>query len=178
MRGADPQAVVRALGLRTVLPANWCAGLQEVAQQGVFVSPVVDGHVLAVGNDLSLSGDGALAAMVARLEQLSKAFGGAVWFTTYDEAEVHGWMLAERGELRRGYAFVAAAGHVFWQGDPTAAERELGCFVDDPRDGSDDDVKWWPDTAVTCALAAAWSLDPRRLGDRDIAPATGWVGRL
>lgn len=178
MPGTDAQALSRVLALRTTLPANWCDGLRQAGELGVFVSPPVSGHVFAIGADLSLAPQAALPALVQRLERLSATFGRAAWFTTFDDAEVHGWLFAERGELRRGYVFSAAAGHVFWHGDPTDAERTLGCFVDDPRDTSDDEVKWWPDTDVVCRLAATSSLDPRRLAECAAPPATGWYGRL
>ncbi len=176
MRCDDPQSLVRQLALRTVLPANWRAGLAEVEHQGVFVTPVVKGHVLAVGGDLQLRDSADAERFAALVERLSKTFGSAAWFTTDDGHEVHGWMRAERGELLRGYAFWGDAGHVFWRGDVTEAERALGCFVDDPRDSSDDDVKWWPDTRVVCAVAAAWSVDPSRLQGL-AAPAVGFCGR-
>ncbi|MGK0265710.1 MAG: hypothetical protein ACI8UD_004375, partial [Planctomycetota bacterium] len=38
IRANDPEQVVRALQLRTVLPANWAAGLAQVATEGVFVT--------------------------------------------------------------------------------------------------------------------------------------------
>ncbi|MCA8966857.1 MAG: hypothetical protein KDC48_18390, partial [Planctomycetes bacterium] len=58
MPSDDPQALVRQLALRTVLPANWRAGLDEVQQQGVFVTPPVGGRVFAVGADLGLRASG------------------------------------------------------------------------------------------------------------------------
>lgn len=173
----DPQALVRQLALRTVLPANWRAGLDEVQRQGVFVTPPVGGRVFAVGADLGLRASGDAERLAVLLERLSSTFGHAMWFTTDDVAEVHGWMSATRGQLERGYAFAGDAGHVFWHGDVTDAERELGCFVDDPRDTSDDEVKWWPDTRVVCAVASAWGLDPGRI-EGAAAPAVGYCGRL
>lgn len=178
VRADDPAAVVRALGLRTVLPANWTTGLADAQRRGVFVTPVVDGWVLAVGADLRELAVDAAATVPPLLERLGAAFRGAAWFLDDAPAERHGWALATQRELVRGYAYDGDHGHVFWHGEVTDAERELGCFVDDPRDGSDDDVKWWPDSRVVRELAAAWSLDPRRLAGSTAAPATGWVGRL
>lgn len=178
VRTADPAAVVRALRLRTVLPANWASGLADVQQHGVFVTPPVDGWVLAVGADLRGDGVDPGAFVTPLLARLGQAFGGAAWFVTDAAAERHGWALATRDELVRGYAYDGERGHVFWHGEVTAAERELDCFVDDPRDQTDDEVKWWPDEHIVRDLAAAWSLDPRRLAGSTAAPATGWVGRL
>ena len=60
----------------------------------------------------------------------------------------------------------------------TPQERALGCFVDDPRDRSDDEIKWWPDRRTVHALAAAWSLDPDTLAAHGAVRSTGAVGRL
>jgi hypothetical protein len=112
------------------------------------------------------------------LSALGTAFGTAQWFVTDDANDRHGWAIAASGDLVRGYAFVGEHGHVWWHGDVTAAEHALGCFVDDPRDSSDDDVKWWPERRTVLALARAWSIDPSALHERDLPPSCGWLGRL
>lgn len=177
LRADDPEQVVQALRLRTVLPANWRAGLDEVAEQGVFVTPPVDGWVFAVGRDVAVrtADPTEIEPLVALL---SERFGEAFWFATDDDREVHGWARGERGVLTRGYAFAEEHGHIFWHGDVTEHEHALGCFVDDPRDRSDDEIKWWPDRATVCALAGRWAVDPSRI-DAGMQPAgTGFVGRL
>ncbi|MCK5941886.1 MAG: hypothetical protein KAI24_07970, partial [Planctomycetes bacterium] len=112
------------------------------------------------------------------LAALSERFGEAFWFITDDDRDVHGWARAERGRLTRGYAFTEEHGHVFWHGDVTDDEHDLGCFVDDPRDRSDDDVKWWPDRAVVCAVAGRWAADPSRIDGARHPAGAGYVGRL
>ncbi len=176
VRSGDSDAVMRALGLRTVLPANWRAGLVMAARAGVFVTPPVGGWVLAVGADLDGIGEPA-EAVPPLLTLLSRMFGRAAWFCRDDGGERYGWAVAERGALLRGYAYADGEGHRFWHGDVTDDERALGCFVDDPRDHSDDDVKWWPDARLVTALAARWSLDPARLAAPGAPPSVGWVGR-
>jgi len=177
VRCGDPEPVARALGLRTVLPANWASGLTEVESAGVFVTPVVDGWVLAVGRDLARIAHEP-ARIEAMLTLLGETFGAACWFATDEQAEFHGWARAERRELVRGYAFAGDDGHAWWHGDITEHEHRLNCFVDDPRDQSDDEVKWWPDRRTVLALAGAWSVDPSRLADRDLPAGVGCVGRL
>lgn len=171
------EEVVRALALRTVLPANWQAGLAEAEQGGVFVSPPVHGRVFVVGRAL-LGSSAPEAALAPRLAKLSERFGVAAWFCADPSLDVFGWALAERGALQRGYAWQEPGGTAWWHGEVTAAEQELGCFVDDPRDRSDDDEKWWPDRGVVHALAAAWSVDPDRLGEGQSVAGLGAVGRL
>ncbi len=178
VRADDAEAVVRALRLRTVLPANWATGLAEAQQCGVFVTPPVDGWVLAVGADLRAEGGDIGAFVTPLLERLGARFGAAAWFLTDVAEERHGWALAHRHGLRRGYAYHGEHGHVFWHGEVTEAEHGLGCYIDDPRDTSDDECKWWPDTREVFALAAIWSVDPRRLPERAPQPSVGSIGRL
>jgi hypothetical protein len=173
---ADSHAVVRALGLRTVLPANWAAGLAEVAAQGTFVSPPVAGLVLVTGADLRRHSDPE-QDLLPLLERLSRQFGNVCWFASDSDGDVHGWARAVGGAVERAYAYVGDRGHQLWVGEVTAHEHALGCFVDDPRDQSDDEVKWWPDRATVHALAAAWAIDPDRLALAADAPAVGQVGR-
>lgn len=177
MRAADPQAVAKALSLRTVLPANWRAGLADAQQAGVFVSPPVDGCVFACGADVAACVD-VEADIVPRLELLAARFGMAAWFRSDDAGDAYGWALARDGALVRAYAFDGERGPSAWLGDVDPAERALGCHVDDPRDLSDDDVKWWPDRRIVHALAAAWSIDPDQLPARASACGVGVVGRM
>jgi hypothetical protein len=172
----DQPALVAALGLRTVLPANWADGLAEAKARGVFVTPCLAGWTLVVGSDVAAldpNGD-----VVPWLERLSRRFGRAAWFHRDDDGENHGWALAIGGEVQRAYAYDGEHGHVAWAGEVTADEHALGCFVDDARDRSDDDVKWWPDARLVDALAARWSLDVQRLDGHAAASGCGSVGRL
>ncbi len=177
MRAEDPTAVARALALRTTLPANWQSGLADVRDVGTFVSPPVAGFVYVTGADVA--GFGAVEQDVApRLARLSAEFGFAAWFRSDDAADAYGWACARAGELARAYAFDGEHGAMAWDGEVDDAERALGCHVDDPRDRSDDAVKWWPDRRIVHALAAAWSVDPDALPQRGGAAGVGVVGRM
>jgi len=175
IRGNSVPDVVARLRLRTVLPANWNAGPTAAAEAGVFVSPAVDGWIFATGADLAAADpEGDVVPMLAAASR----GGTAAWFCSAPDADVFGWALARGGEVVRAYAYSGEHGHVLWIGELTEAERDLGCFVDDPRDRSDDDIKWWPDAAVVHALASAWSLAPAAVASRAQAPGVGAVGRL
>lgn len=177
MPASDPEAVARALGLRTVLPASWRAGLDEVREQGVFVTPAVGGWVFAVGRDVAVR-TADPAETEAQLGALSSEFGEAFWFMADAERDVFGWARGERGRCLRAYAFAEEHGHYLWHGDVTPEEHELACFRDDPRDRSDDDVKWWPDEAVVCSLAGLWASDPTRIRPEAAPAGAGLLGRL
>lgn len=174
---SEPARVAERLRLRTVLPANWLAGLEETGRVGVFVSPAARGSTWVVGADLRPGAVLGIEALAELVTSLSREHGRAVWCVGDDRTDTHGWIVAERGELRRGYLYDGERGHVFWQGELTAVERELGCFVDDERDRSDDEDKWWPDSRVVLAVAARFGVDPRGLVGA-VASGVGVVGRL
>lgn len=163
-----------ALRLRTVLPANWAAGLRECVQQGVFVTPPVGGHTFAVGADLRALLLADPEASAELLTALSQQFGEALWFCSDDEADGYGWMRAAAGTLLRGVVFRGEQGVVFECGTITRDEQDLGCFVALPFDSSDDGQHWWPDHRLVLALAERWGADPRRITGE---PGVGCVGR-
>jgi hypothetical protein len=172
----DGATVHERLRLRTVLPANWTSGPTAVRAAGVFVTPPVDGWVFVVGADLATADPE--STILPLLEALSRNRGTAAWFRCAPDADEFGWALARDGMIERAYAYAGEHGHVLWQGELTAAERDLGCFVDDPRDRSDDEVKWWPDRAIVAALAGAWTLRPEAAPARVRSPAVGSIGRM
>ncbi len=169
----DVQQVARVLGLRTAMPANWATGLAGAAT-GLFVG-VRGEFVCAVGRDAWR--DQVFADIAAALERLSRVAGRACWFGIDADGERFGWALARAGALQRAFCWDGTADAIVWDdGACTVAEAELGFFVDDPRDGSDDPIKWWPTVGDVLALAARWSIDPRRVASGEAA-ATGLLGR-
>lgn len=176
-RAPDPDCVLGALGVRGAVPASWFAGLPAaVEREGIFVTPPVDGWVFAVGSDAFLRGDvGRIAGALCRL---GAACGPAYWFATHARSDVHGWAQAQRGQLVRAYLYDGEDVRVAWdEGPATPAEVELGFFVDDPRDTSDDLVKWWPTPADVVRLAGVWSRCPIGVAGRG-TPGVGRLGRL
>ena len=173
----DPAAVAKVLKLRTALPANWAAGLDGAVTSGAFATPDLDGHVLVIGRDIAALADD-LPRLEALLIGLADAFGRAAWFVSDEPQDVHGWAFAARGRLQRGYLYSEQGGHVWWHGELTDDEHALGCFVDDPRDSSEDEHKWWPDRALVWQLAARSSFAPAALAAAHRATGRGLLGRL
>jgi len=176
VRAGDAESVKNALGVRAAVPSSWVAGLTRVADEGIFVTPPVDGWVFAIGVDAFQRGD--CERVTQLLLRLGSSCGPAFWFATHARMDVHGWSCADSRELLRGYLYDGDEPRVVWdQGVVTPTETELGFFVDDPRDRSDDALKWWPTPACVLRLAAAWSLDPVDLAGRG-EPGVGLLGRL
>jgi hypothetical protein len=178
VRARDAEDVVRALRMRTVLPANWQSGLAAAGSAGVFVTPPVGGWVFVAGRDAFPRTRGAPDPVEELIGLLGARFGRALWFATHDATDFHGWAVAEGGVVVRGFAYDGDGPAIVWNhGAVTDAEHGLGFFVDDPRDTTDDPIKWWPTTGDVLALAAALGADPTGIdGFRE--PSVGRLGRL
>ncbi len=168
--------MVEALRLRTVVPSNWSTGLPIAVQQGLFVTPAVDGWVFAVGVDAFQRGS--TESVGQALQRLAATCGPAFWFATHAHHDVHGWACSDGSRIVRAYLYEGSDPRVLWdEGVTTPAEAELDFFVEDPRDTSDEDIKWWPTPADVLALAERWTVHPCSL-DRHTTPGVGWFGRL
>jgi hypothetical protein len=168
IRGADPGAVVEALGLRDLGPAPWREGvdLAHLTDDRLAVTPPLPG---ARDNDWILVAGRRLFTIPSTVEAvaLSVALGTEVqFFATHRVGEQHRWVRAVDGVLVRAFDFVGETGEVTeWRGDPDDAERSLGIpeSAPDPDDllvGEDDVAR----------LAGQWSVDPTALDGR---PAPG-----
>lgn len=108
VRADGPEAVAEALGLSGVEPCNWRSGLRAGYAYGgdyVFVTPPVDGWVLAVGGGLpEISDPAAVAAYRETMSELSKRFGAAWIFATHRVSSYTAWACYEEGSERRLFA--------------------------------------------------------------------------
>lgn len=158
LRSTSQDDVAVELGLTGTRSATWSEGVEAAYEAGgaVFVTPPVDGWVLALGRFGSgWDSDEDLAG-------LSRRFGEAQLFGTHRVSGYDEWQRWIDGEPVRRYAF---------------ADEVL--FDEGEREGADaheEDDDWWPDEEVTIAKAREWSVDPTTLDERtDLAP-TGLLG--
>lgn len=167
----EVREVARTLALRTVQPVA-SGDLERAALAGLFVASAAGGRVIAAGIDAWARGD--VVRIDEALRRLSQAHGEAAWFGIDEERDVCGWALARGGEVLRAFCWDGQDEEVLWEvGEPTPDETALGFFAADPRDGSDDAVKWWPLPKDVRALARRWSGDP---GEGSGAPDSGALG--
>ena len=156
LRSTSPEDVAGELGLSGVRSATWSEGVETAYDGGaVFVTPPVDGWVLALGRF------GGGWDREEDLAGLSRRFGEAQLFGTHRVSGYDEWQRWVDGEPMRRYAF---------------ADEVL--FDEGEREGADahEDDEWWPDEEVTIAKAREWSVDPTTLDERtDLAP-TGLLG--
>lgn len=110
-------------------------------ERRVFVSPALEGWVLAVGGPETLQ------------EELAVEFPQAQWFMSHRTSGCFGWALYENGHCRRRYACLD--GQVESTGELTSQERALGLTAS-PR-------RRMPATCETCR-ARGRAGHRRRLG--------------
>jgi hypothetical protein len=173
VRSSDSREVAEALGLDRVRPVSWAKGLDEIQDdirsRAVFVTPPIDGWVLAVlGTELDVA-DLDLAA-------LSRRFGEAQKLATHRVVEYHEWQRWVDGSAVRRYCFVGDSNEIsFDEGDPDDAEGSIARAEDLASER--DDVEY-PNEETVMEIAASWSVDPTTLDERTDLPGTGLLGTL
>jgi hypothetical protein len=175
VHGATTAAVARALALGDAAPSGWEAGVKAAYAGRVFVTPPLDGWVLAASVRLPDAGGGAQHPDEATplLARLSAALGEVQYFGSYDEIGWLAWARFRDGKALRKFAVLGAQDAVLWnEGEPTAEERALGLAPGDR--GGDAGL----DDRSIFALARAWSVDPSALEARHLGPSLGMTGTL
>ena len=175
VRGVTTAAVARALALKDVAPSGWEAGLKSAYAGGVFVTPPIDGWVLAASVRFPDAGDANHEDRATpMLAHLSDTFGEVQFFGTYDEIGWVAWARFRNGSAVRKLAVLAAQDALLWNvGEPTTAEQALGLGLKGPAPGAPP-----LDDHAVFTLARAWSIDPSALESRHLGPSLGIIGAL
>ncbi|MEW6158180.1 MAG: hypothetical protein AB1813_12150 [Verrucomicrobiota bacterium] len=178
IKSTNLSAVQSALGLHNPKPCSWCDGLSSLEDHKLFLSPPVQGWILAIGNGLPDPGED-IDDCYRLIVKLSRELGQVQFFSTNRIVNYHGWVRAERGRIVRAYAW---AGETLWnQGTPTAAETDLGmrCFDYGERaeilsiNQVDSNLS---NSEKVSALAARWSIDPTTLDETVFSSGQGIAG--
>jgi hypothetical protein len=164
----DPQAVARMLGLRDVRPSSWRAGVAGGGgAEQVFVTPALEGWILAVGSTLApRCGPPRDEPCLALIRELSQHFGRAQYFATHRVVGLSAWARARDGQMERAYCFMGESGETAWD----EGERVDGEPVIDHDAG--------PDEADVMAVAERWSVNPTTLEHLHLPASLGCLGRI
>ncbi len=164
------ERVIEALGLKKAARSNWEFGLSQTRDR-VFVSPPLDGYVLAVGYNTfgfmrSVNDElDALKAVAAKFDEVQ-------CYASHRVSNFYAWAKFVKGELIRGYVF--GEGVSLNEGKLTPEEENLG--FDNIIQG--DEVDWenveFPDEENVVEIAAAWGIDPL-FEDNDYPEAFGYI---
>ena len=165
LRAKNAKVVCEALGLQDCRPANWTCGLSAVSGRKWFVTPSLDGYVVAVG-----AGERPLSP--ALLKTLSTQFSEVQTYVCDQQKALYGWSLYRTGQCVRAYGM--SRGQVLLdEGELTREEIALG-FGRFPRKNGGS-REGFPDGDAVLAIAAAWGVDPM-LEQHSYPPSVGWLG--
>lgn len=165
IRSRDPRAVCDALGLRDCRPANWTCGLSAVSARRWFVTPSLDGYVVAV-----CAGERPIPQET--LISLSRRFSEVQAYVCDQKKALYAWTRFCNGVCTRAYGM--SRGQVFLDtGELTREEIALG-FGRFPRKGGGS-REGFPDGDAVLSIAAAWGVDPM-LEQHTYPPSVGWLG--
>ena len=189
VRSSDTIAVLAALEIDDLNPANWSSGIGAIydpvlSDTYVFVTPPVDGWTLVAGVPLPLpAGKAFVDKLKPLLDRLAGTFPQVQFFAAYPAADFFGWATIENQRWVR--AFAASEESVVWnQGRLTPAEKSLGLKLFEVRGikGRKGDVGGplvlHPTEEQVLSLAAAWGINPSHLpGLQGASPATGFIAK-
>ena len=165
----DPVQVAAAAGLHGLELASWTDGLSR----SMFVTPVLDGWVLAVGFALPDAGDEFLRRLSGALHTRVCHFG------SHRGVDLVSWGMAEDGELHRLYTY--ADGQTLENvGAPMPEEITLGIrYPHELGDGevADAELDKLPGEDTVLTLAGLWSIDPMTIEEQFTEPSLGWSAR-
>jgi len=167
------EQVIDKLGLKNAARANWEVGISQTRDR-VFVSPPLDGYVLAVGYDTF----GFMPSVDKELETLKAVaakFDEVQCFSSYRVSDFYAWAKFVKGELVRGYGFAGGDGMVYLnEGELTPEEENLGFDSFIKRDEDDWESAEFPDEENVIEIADAWGIDPL-FEDNDYPEAFGYI---
>lgn len=169
VRGAEPAAVIEALGLHGLGEVPWRTGvdLAYLTDDRLIVTPALPGTADPATRWVLVAGRWFLRPDAkVDISALSGTLRTEVqFFLSYRGSELHRWERAVDGIGVRRFIYLGESGEVLdWVGDPDATERALGLpEVLDPDDEEHDVLIGEHDVA---RVAAAWSVDPTTLDGR------------
>ncbi|GGB68157.1 hypothetical protein GCM10007424_05200 [Flavobacterium suaedae] len=183
VKSSNAEEVANSLHLKNVKPSGWKKGIDSAYKDKVYVSPPIDGWVLAVGWGLP-SGDSkeSITELKELANKLSKQFGEVQFFGTHRIVEYHCWVKSINGEIKRFYSYLGESGeNLEIIGEPTEAESNY-ILIDTASEEAKQESYWereditYPDEELVMKIAEKWSINPTTLEDRNDIRGLGLLG--
>jgi hypothetical protein len=192
VKTSDASAVIAALGLTGLRPANWSSGIAaiydpEISGGLVFVSPPVKGWTIVAGESLPLPpGPSFVDKIGPVLDRLSLGFPAVQYFAAFPVIDIYAWARFEKGRRVRSFA-ISDSGVLWNAGKPSDAERRLGLsFIEvrgilERHGDVGGELQLYPTEEHVFAIADAWSINPMAIGvtanahSSRVAGSVGWV---
>ena len=185
IKTTDQEKVAQTLGLRKITRSNWKTGLENAYNNSVFITPPVDGWILAVGWGLPHADSKEALEKVTNLANiLSKEFGEAQFFFKHRVTEYHCWLKSIKGKSERIYSYVGEQGeNIAISGNTTKDEKKynlVNTLSDEAKsdDYFDRDDLVYPDEDLVMEIAGAWSINPTLLEKNKNVTGMGLLGTL
>ena len=184
---AEARLMCADLRLTRTRSCDWEVGLREASQDGIFLTPSIEGWTLVVG--LSLP-DAAADETLPLIVSLSERYGSTQYFGNHRVVDYYAWARAERGRLKRAFAYLGEQGVVLWdRGELTVEEAELGQnffepvsaenlanhSVMEPLTGLKKNQRF-PTEHDVFRIAYKWSIDPTQIQEYEISGDSGILG--
>ncbi len=149
------EKVAATMKLTNLELANWSNGLEKASENEAFLTPNIDGWILAVGWGL-----GEIWKRTELLEKLSREYGEAQFFLTHAGAHSHTYIRYANGEMMR-HVHCEEGEILTNEGTPAKAESTL------------DLSNTLPDENLIFNIAAEWSVNPKSLGQGQYVEVEG-----
>lgn len=183
VKSSNTEEVANALHLKNVKPSGWQEGINSAYKGKVYVTPPIEGWVLAVGWGLPVGdSEESIAALQKQANQLSQQFGEAQFFGTHRVVEYHCWLKSINGEIKRLYSYIGESGeNLGIIGEPTDAESNY-ILIDTASEEAKQESYWErenltiADEEIVMQIAEKWSVNPTTLEDRNNIKDLGLLG--
>ncbi len=191
IKANDTDWVLSKLPIRDKQVVNWRSGLDYAYEHGnhAFVTPVIHGWVLVVGNSIWQISDISIRDKYQyALDNLPTIFDEVHIYGTYRVADYIIWQKAKHGQWQRLYSNNEYG--IFTMGAITAEETALGLPDYDGMDDSEALEKYWQlsnkselpifgaDEEDVMKIAQSWSINPNMIDAYNKEKSTGWLVKI
>lgn len=118
------------------------------------------------------------------LNNMSKEFGEAQYFSTHRVVEYHCWIKSVSGKIVRHYSYLGESGeNITVLGEPTSFEKKFNLINTFSPEASnpnyyENEELIYPDEEFVMEISGAWSVNPNSFEDRsDLPKSVGLVGK-
>ncbi len=113
------------LDVKGLRAGAWEVNIYKRSEGHIALLPPIDGWVLApIGLNAALDTAERADSLAQKLMAISKDAGECHYYGSYRVADFIDWMIARKGTLERGFAFVGRE-LIFEQGEPTEIEWDI-----------------------------------------------------
>jgi len=180
IKSNSKEKVADFLKLKDIKESNWEDGVKFGYNKGVFVTPEINGWILALGVDIS---DLETQETKEFLVKASKEFQECQIFLTNRIVEYHFWGLARNGKIERLYSYLGETQeNTIIEGEPTTIEKKynlVNSFSDETKkDGywKKEDIEFVNEITVM-AIAESWSVNPTKIEALKNIKGIGLIGK-